>query len=53
MLHPAGLGEDLPEFLLCGGTDIACVVKEDAAGTCGTLVQGHDVFHTVFSFTIC
>jgi hypothetical protein len=28
------------------------VIKEDAAGTGGTLIQGHDVFHTDFSFSI-
>jgi hypothetical protein len=52
MLHPAGLREDLAEFFLGGGADIACVVKKDAAGTGGTLVQGHDIFHIGFSFTI-
>ena len=45
MLHPAGLGEDLPEFLVHNGTDVAGFVEENAAGACGALVQGHDVLH--------
>jgi hypothetical protein len=52
VFHPTGLREDLTEFLLGSGADIACVVKEDAAGTGSALVQGHDIFHTVFSFRI-
>ena len=52
VLHPARLGEDLPEFSLGSGADIAFVIEQDAAGTGGTLIQGHDIFHTGFSFTI-
>ena len=48
MLHPAGLGEDLPEFLLSGGTDVASLVKENTAGRGCALIQGHDVFHSQF-----
>jgi hypothetical protein len=53
MLNPAGLRENLTEFLLGGGADVACMVKKDAAGTGGTLIQGHDIFHIDFSFSIC
>ena len=49
VLDPAGLREDLTEFSLCGGADIACMIKQNAAGTGSTLIQGHDIFHGVVS----
>ena len=45
VLHPAGVGEDLAEFLLGSGADVSRMVKKNAAGAGGTLVKGHDVFH--------
>ena len=45
MLHPAGLGENLPELLVHDRTDIAGFVKEDAAAAGGALVERHDVLH--------
>ena len=45
VLDPAGLRENLAEFLLRGGTDVAGAVKENAAGGGSALIQGHDVFH--------
>ena len=43
MFYPAGLGIDLCEFLLCHGADVSLLIKQDAAGTGGTLIQCHDV----------
>ena len=43
MFYPAGLGIDLCEFLLCHGADVALLIKQDAAGTRGSLIQCHDV----------
>ena len=45
MLHPARLRIDLAEFLLHRTADIPVVIKQDAAGTGGSLVQSHDVLH--------
>ena len=44
MLHPAGLGEVLGEFLLGHGADGARVVKEDAPVAGGACIQCHNVF---------
>ena len=43
MLYPAWLGIDLCEFFLCHGTDISLFIKQDTAGTRGSLIQCHDV----------
>ena len=44
VLHPAGLGEDLGEFLLGHAADRALPVKQDAAVAGGAGIQGHHVF---------
>ena len=46
VLHPAGLGVDLPEGILGSGDDFSGAVEQDGAGAGGTLVQGDDkTFH--------
>ena len=45
VLHPAGLGEDLPELALRGPLDPAVVIEQDGAGAGGPLVQREDVGH--------
>jgi hypothetical protein len=45
MLDPAGLWENLRKLLLRDGDDLAAVVKEDAAGAGGALIEREDVFH--------
>ena len=43
VLHPTGMRIILGEFFLRKAADISLFVKEDAAGTCGTLIQCHDI----------
>ena len=46
VLHPAGLGIDLAEWILGPGEDLALPVKEDRPGTGGSLIQRDNVsFH--------
>src|SRR5262245_42540815 len=42
MLHPAGLREDLPEFLLRHGAHAARMIENDRSRTRGALVQRQD-----------
>ena len=39
VLDPAGLGIDLSELLLRDAADLAGLIKEDGAATCGALVE--------------
>ncbi len=39
MLHPSGLGKDLPEFFLGDGRDLSGMVKYDGPGRSGSLVE--------------
>jgi hypothetical protein len=43
VLDPAGLGEDLPEFLLRRARNPPVVVEEDGARAGGALVESEDV----------
>ena len=46
VFYPPFLGVDLGEFLLTDADDVLFPIKEDGAGTGGTLIQGEDVlFH--------
>ena len=45
VLHPAGLGVDLWQFLLRHGNDVAAGVKHNAAAAGGALVEGKQVGH--------
>ena len=54
VLHPAGMGVVLTEFLLCGRFDVPSVVENDTAAAGGPGVKRHDIllhflnpFHTV------
>ena len=50
MLHPAGMGINLPELLLYRGTDISGLVEQYTAAAGRPLVKGHDIFHKYGSF---
>ena len=41
VLHPAGLGIDLPEGPLGPGDDAACAVEQNGPGAGGALIQRH------------
>ena len=45
MFDPAGLGKDLPKFLLGDGNDSARVIENDGARTGGPLIKSQHVFH--------
>jgi len=45
MLHPAGGGEKLGEFLLGGGCHLQAGIKKDRAGRCRAVIDGKDMGH--------
>jgi hypothetical protein len=45
MFYPAGLWEDLAEFLLDGSQDRAVSPESDGAGARGALIEGEDGLH--------
>ena len=49
VFHPARLGEKLGELLLRHAANAAGLVKQDAAGTGGALVQRHDILRHMAS----
>ena len=52
VLHPAGLREDLPKFLIDHRANIPGLVEENTAAAGCTLVKGHDVLHDKHSFFV-
>ena len=50
MLDPAGMREDLAEFLVDHGADIAGFIEQDAAGARRPLIQRHYIFHFISPF---